>query len=475
MKKIHILCAVALGFAFAACDEVEESYSQPQTSPQEAPFAADQVGVTPDASVIDLAALAQAGQGATVAAVAAPEAPEGYTIDLVMQIAKTSDFSNPVELDCATAADGTVTVGVDELQNAYYENITHDPREAKVNARFAAYAVNGTTRVRMGGADYYYGTTQLTIVPFPAAKTIADAYTLEIAKGGDWASAMKFDFANSGVSVYDDPAFAVTANYSSDDFNAGLTWRIVASTGEIYGPAGAADTKGDLLEGANPGTVTMGAPLLVNIDMLTDTYSYMQAIECFYTPGGANGWNGAASQTLMPDADYTVYTGLVSVTDQGFKVNPDNDWKGRDMGLSGALEESTDGNGYTVYTGVTNGGNNITVPVPGLYWVEYNATTKAIKLTYFSTMGIIGGFNGWAESIALTPSADFRTWTSGAVEFPADCEWKFRANDGWAFSWGAPLDDLSFNGPNIMTAEAGTYIVTLDLSVVPYTAVLTKQ
>ena len=475
MKKIYMLCAVALGFAFAACDEVEESFSTPQTSPQEAPFATDQVSVTPDAALLDLAALAQQGEGAKVATVAAPEAPEGYTVDLVMQIAKTADFAEPVTIDCATAEDGTVTVGVDTLQNAYYQHFSHDPREAKVNARFAAYAVKEKTRVRMGGADYYYGTSELTLLPFPAAKPIADGYTLEIAKGGDWASAMKFDFANSGVSAYDDPKFAVTANYSTDDFNAGLSWRIVASTGQIYGPAGAADTSGDLLEGATPGTVAQAAPLLMNIDMLTDTYDYTQAIECFYTPGGANGWNGAASQTLMPDADFTVYTGLVSVTDQGFKVNPDTGWDGRDMGLSADLEASTDDNGYTVYTGVTNGGNNITVPVPGLYLVEFTATTKAIKLTYISTMGVIGGFNGWAESIALTPSADFRTWTSGVVEFPENCEWKFRANDGWAFSWGAPLTDLSFNGPNIVTAEAGKYIITLDVSVVPYTAVATKQ
>ena len=50
MKKLYILCALALGLSFAACDEVQESNAVPQTYPQESPFYADNISVTSDAA-----------------------------------------------------------------------------------------------------------------------------------------------------------------------------------------------------------------------------------------------------------------------------------------------------------------------------------------------------------------------------------------------------------------------------------------
>ena len=65
MKKLYILCALALGLSFAACDEVQESNAVPQTYPQESPFYADNISVTSDAAQLDLAALNAAGQSDT--------------------------------------------------------------------------------------------------------------------------------------------------------------------------------------------------------------------------------------------------------------------------------------------------------------------------------------------------------------------------------------------------------------------------
>lgn len=472
MKKLYILCAAALGLSLAACDEVQESNATPQTYPQESPFYADNISVTPDGAQLDLAALNAAGQAAEVAKVDFTDAPEGYTVELAMQVAATEDFARPFDIDARTDAEGNIAVAADALQDFYYNNVTHDPAAATIYARYAAYAVKGTSRVRMGGGDYFYGPYQLSIVPFPAEKTIADAYTLEVSNAGDFSDVQGFAFSHSDSSPYDDPTFSLTVA----GVEQGAKWRIVAATGEVYGPAGANDATGDLLEGEPAGTLSVGAPVLMTINMLTDTYEYKQAFTSFYTPGTSNGWNAGASQNLTT-TDYVNYTGLVVVeSGDGFKFNPDLGWEGHDFGMGSALEKQTLDNGTIVYTGKADGGNNITTDIAkGLFYVELNYNTRDLKLTYISTLGIIGGFNGWASFEALTPSDDLLTWTSAPTEFPAGCEWKIGANNGWDINWGGAADGLVFNAGNITTADAGTYVVTLDLSAVPYTAKVTAQ
>ena len=178
MNKIHILCALAMGFAFAACDEVEESLGKPQTHPQEAPVAVDAITVTPSDATFDLKALNDAGEAVQVAVITATTLPEGYSVRTALEIAKSEDFANAQVLECemAEAPEGAVlaTVAPDALQQAYYENFTHDPRTATLHTRYAVYLAKGNTIVRMGGDDYFYAAAStLTLTPFPASKVIA--------------------------------------------------------------------------------------------------------------------------------------------------------------------------------------------------------------------------------------------------------------------------------------------------------------
>lgn len=475
MKKLYILCAMALGLCFAACDEVETSNALPQTNPQESPINPADITVSSNSGVINLQQLNAENEKVELAKIDFANAPEGYTAQATAQISKDQEFTNPVDVETTCTPEGNVYCAADALQDAYYTNVTKDPREGVAYVRYAVQAVNGKTKVNVFGPEPYSAVYELKLKPFDAAKVIDDSYTLELSATDDFSAATKVVFEHApGVSPYDDPTFSVVANYTEAEFAAGLKWRIVSATGKVYGPAGATDAEGDLMEGAPAGDVATAAPLLVNIDMSIDTYSYKQAYECLYTPGTANGWSGAASQQLTT-TDYVTYTGLVSVMGDGFKFNPDTDWTGKDIGVAGVLAESTDADGNTVYTGTANGSGNINTPVAGLYYAEINYSTKEFKLTYMSTIGIIGGFNGWGESIALTPGADFRTWTSDVVEFPANCEWKLRANDAWSFNWGTDAAALVFNGGNIVTAEAGKYIVTFDCTQQPYVAKVEKQ
>ena len=85
------------------------------------------------------------------------------------------------------------------------------------------------------------------------------------------------------------------------------------------------------------------------------------------------------------------------------------------------------------------------------------------KATEITTYGIIGGFNDWGASVPMTFDGETSTYTVEA-ELPAGTEFKFRANDDWGINLGGTLGNLAPNGANITVAEAGTYIITLDLS-----------
>lgn len=475
MKKLYILCAAALGLAFTACDEVEEMTGLPQTHPQEAPFGLEAITVTPgNTSTVNLITLNDENAPVVLAETALDGAPEGYTLRLTAQMSKSEDFSAPVDLD-VTNAGGKVTINPDSLQKVYYADFTKDPREATVYVRFAAYAVNGTSDVRMGGGDYFYGPYAFSLKPFDSNLNITDSYTLEVAIGSDFSNATSYTFSHSAASPYDDPVFSLNVEFPAADYAAGLSWRIVSAVGEVYGPAGATDTDGDLFADATAVGQMMSNPISMTINMETLMYTYKQAYPFFYTPGDSNGWNAAASQKVTT-TDYVNYSGLVVVTGaNGFKFNPDNGWNGNDFGLNGSLTENVADDGTISYTGAANGGANIVPGQHGLFYVTLDYGTRDLKLTYIASLGVIGDFNSWGGDVAMTPSADFLTWTSDEFEMTEGQTWKIRANGAWADSWGSSMDDLQYNGGNITCTESGKYILTLNLASVPYTATLAKQ
>ena len=111
----------------------------------------------------------------------------------------------------------------------------------------------------------------------------------------------------------------------------------------------------------------------------------------------------------------------------------------------------------------------------GYYTFSMDISTKAYSLasytgtmTDYSTIGMIGDFNGWGGDLALEQSTyDSHQWSLKGVAFPAG-EVKFRAEGSWSVSWGptAALQSVSTlsgvgvkqDGQNI-NLEAGTYDV----------------
>lgn len=91
------------------------------------------------------------------------------------------------------------------------------------------------------------------------------------------------------------------------------------------------------------------------------------------------------------------------------------------------------------------------------------------------TWGVIGSFNGWAADEAMTISGNTATATIEILAEDADKKFKVRADGSWDNNYGfnsedgslAPVDGTqfaaSYNGGDIVVAEAGTYEIVLTI------------
>ena len=193
--------------------------------------------------------------------------------------------------------------------------------------------------------------------------------------------------------------------------------------------------------------------------MLDLTYKINYAFTQLNTPGPANGWS-FDNNMLLTTTDYIHYNGYVYIQGE-FKIAAGSWSVNWGVGASDGL--------------LTPNGGNIKVASDGLYYVEVNLNELTYKLTKIESLGVIGGFNGWASQSNLTPSADYKTWTGKVTFNDAKNEWKFRMNDNWAINLGGALDNLVSGGDNIVTNGAGTYTITLNLGKIPYSATVVKD
>lgn len=101
------------------------------------------------------------------------------------------------------------------------------------------------------------------------------------------------------------------------------------------------------------------------------------------------------------------------------------------------------------------------------------------------TWGVIGSFNSWGADVAMTISGNTATAT---ITVDANAEFKVRADGGWEHSYGfaateemptAPVDGTEFpatyNGSNIVVAEAGEYEVAFTIDGETETFKITKK
>lgn len=487
--KIKIYSILALGLALAACDDVDLGTGIPVVNPELPAAGPDLVTVTQKAdipAVISLEQYNEQGQKIALATASAAEGwPEGYRFGANAEFSTSEDFSNAFTLPVVVEGE-TFTIEPAALDEAVRKNITKNPVDQTLYVRYNVSAVKGNESIILGGPDKFYCPMKITVLPYAPYAIDATYYYVWSNTPDAWtadnAAAMSF----KGDNQYDNPEFSGVFTVTAGDY-----WMIVSASdlesGNFTGAftateADAAKDKGTLTEtGGTPGKMALSGPVEFKFNRETLEFSYKQAIANIWMAGsGVNGtsWNAGQFAMVLFTQDYENYAGYASLSGAAqpeFKFSPTNAWSG-DFGVGADLEFTTSESGVVSAKGKADGGTNIKVPAEGLYFINLNYVSRDLTITEISTIGLIGGFNGWAESLALTPSDDKLTWT-GTVTMNAGDEWKIRANNGWDINLGGTADNLTcFGNPaNLVCSEAGTYTVTLHLDNIPYTVTLERQ
>lgn len=476
MNHTKYLALAALVMAFSACDDIEDSTSLPQTNPQLPGVDAANVVVLPGADAaapIDLGAFNAADSYIRIASVATPsDWPEGFVPEVpMMQMSASQSFADCIEVTTTMGADGEVLIAPDTWDGVWKKAFGRNPAQRTLYLRFPVYAVKGSQSVRMGGLDTWYGAETVTVAPFNEFDhTIEDTYyVVGSFCGWDLARGVKLD--HSGYDPYDDPNFHTLLSVDGAGYEFVVVPASTVAAGTLsagyYGGEYPAFTDADGMLLASTDASTPASLLIdhagsyeLKINMETLAYSYQSAFSLLYTPGNSNGWNQEASQVLT-SADYKWFSGYVHL-DGEFKFTTAPNWDGTNYG-AGATPGTLDPTG-----------GNLSAPANALYYATVSIPELTYSLTEITTLGIIGSATpaGWDGQTNLTPSADFLTWTG--ILTLTDGEFKFRMNDNWDINLGGSVDALIGNGANIPVA-AGTYLVTLDFSSVPYTCTLTPQ
>lgn len=479
MKKSFIFSVLAL--ALAACSDNEGPWGIPQENPQEAIFSVENMEIVPESAAqatINLLSYNDANELIPMARVSAlTDWPEGYNISAVMQLSGKSDFSNFDEIPVKIEND-VFYVAPDAWQEVFVSKISKGPKAKENYVRFAvsATSLDGKQTIRIGGPDVFFAPITCTVVPFPSEMVIEDAYyLLGTINGWNVATAVKLE--HSERDVYDDPVFTLLCNVNGVE---GWWWKIVPESTYITGnwvdaangsfgvaENGSSDLEGMLVartatEDCGAGCLSVSGPFRLTINMEEMTYAWTQAIENLYVIGSGCGWDFGASQALGT-TDFTNYYGFANVGDQ-FKFTSEMSWNGINYGNTGTPGTlNPDG-----------GAGNLTNETPGLYWCHVNLPELTYDMTHITAIGAIGDFNGWGESVALTPSEDNLVW-SGVVEFTGG-SFKLRCNNAWDLSFGGDIEDLQWNNaPNIPDPGTGKYLVTLYLGSLPYVVEFAAQ
>lgn len=479
MKYSALFGLAALALGFVACDEIEESTGLPQTNPQLPILTVDNVPLTPAAAAQQGINLIQANDnGGTInlATIETPaDFPEGYRAEVLsVELGKDAAFTEKQAIQAVTDAEGNVTVQADDWETAHQALFGKNPGTTTTYIRIPAWAVKGDQTIRLGNENAYYSTFSTQVTPFDLfdGYVIEDAYYL-VGSFCDWDFSKALKFSHNEYDPYDDPTFTLKVPAFTPDWEWVIIPESTHAAGHFvdapqssFGVEFSNSLKGALVindtqDYGTPGVITENVGMLFKVNMLDLTYEIEELPSVLYTPGNSNGWNFDNSQQLV-SYETGKYRGFVYINGI-FKFTDAPNWDGTNYGNSG-----TDG-----VLSTDGGAGNLELPAQGegLYFADVNTNDLTYTLTYISAVNIPGGFNGWDINSTMT-SADYLHWT--VVADLQGGEFKFAFNNSWDLSYGGAADDLQYNGPNCKAPE-GTYLVTLDLTSVPYTYTLTAQ
>lgn len=492
MKKISIFAIAALmGMAMVSCDEYTLPNPPAQSNPEEVEFNTDDLKLTSLVNgSVNLQKLSDEHIPLTMFDVDVKNLPTDYRLRLVAEMSDTEDFAKTVDVPTSITEDSLVIIAVSDIQSAFIELVSKAPEAKDMFIRVPAYAVNGTSSVRLGSADTYYFIGMLNVLPLQPEVQIESTYYL-VGNFCDWdlAKAIEFTQVTPG-NPYDNPEFSVKidVSYEMATSSTGYMWKVVPGSavnakdwaGALGALPGDSNTKGSLVSApeaqAQAGVIKQEGPYMVNINLEKLSYDIQPAFEYLWVPGYGSSTSNFSKIMRLTTTNYMDYVGTMHLRNRfwftgqestrGVSFRPDGD--------DNPVDDNGVLSGKMIYDVTST--KMMQVPTEGLYLIRANVVTLEWSATPIPVISIIGEFNGWdtATAVDLTHNKTFDVWTVEDITLPAG-EFKFCVNHAWAISYGGEVDNLVENGGNLSVDAAGTYTIALNFSVFPNTVTITKK
>lgn len=443
IKKI--LLGMTLLMSMVSCTEDFTDWAHPQTNPQEEAVAFGDNGSVTPVDVINLADVKT--EKVKVASIVAPTTSNAAYTPVYKINFDGQSFDIDAEGNMATA----------DLANYIVEKYGKRPTERDIDATLDAWMNNGATAVKMATS----ATFQVRAIPVaPVIENgyylVGDMFTTETTNG--WTKEAAKAFNHSDKDVYEDPVFTVSFETTKAD----QYWKIIPKKNIDSGDIWAAGVVGPKVDGddsmtgaltngdAKAGKIAKAGKYKLTINMMDYTYTIEEVNydPFIYFIGSTDGWSSSDQKLALVDDAKGVYTGYVYVADPNgaglqFKFQR----------VAGSWDNEINAGAFNTFSdAATNEGGNFGVNAgEGVYYFDVNLSEGKITATKVEKMGIIGGFNNWADDTVMTWNAKEYCFEATNVGVTAD-GWKFRINGGWDINLGGSLDNLTAGGDNLSVA-----------------------
>ena len=398
---------------------------------------------------------------------ATPQLAEGATVTFILEASDSEDFDQVVELP-SVSDQNSAFVTAATLNEAAKSLYGKAPEARDLYLRITSFINEGSTAVQVPG-EVVLGPVTVT----PVGPVIETEYYL-IGDINEWLfnELDDYKFNHSSKDVYEDPIFTILVNNVNGNFKiVPKSSKDAASWNGVLGNAidGNTELEGELIpDGAGAMRVTEPGWVKITLNMMEYTYTIEIIGEMnltLYVPGSYQGWNPATAPTLYNRNFDFKYDGYVYFGEDNteFKFTTQPNWDGPNYGDGGDGTLSTDG-------------GNLKVSEAGMYKIDVDLSGSPVYTMVKTEWGLIGDATegSWDNSTPMTYDPETGLWS--VTTTLVNGSFKFRANNSWDINLGGDLNNLSYGGDNISVAEAGTYLITLDLSdSSQFKATMTKQ
>ena len=526
MKKLGLYTMALLTMGLVSCNQDFETIFEPQTNLPESQLQTSDVTVANNTpGNIDLSTYIKEDvtNDINIGTVSVKEGamPANTHLKAEVEFSKDEDFANSIKLD-ARSLEGSndILVSSEQLQDAYFNNITRNPAKTDLYIRTILYTVTDGTGVAIVGkpGENYYAQSKVTFTPLNKVQISPAYYVIGAAGGWSADGARTQKFQHSDADVYDDPIFTIIVDAGGDDawFAIGDDTAIDAVAAgdwkKLFGTKGASEDLEGIMDfrynfadgGDHSFHVTGAKKIRITLNMMEYSYKIepVNIADAYYLVGGPGSWSSDKSQKfshssadVFEDPVFTyVFEGNGGTGDIWFAFGDAdaldaidaNDWNQ----LFGTKGESTDMSGS--FDRRYNLGGDHSFCVDGkakFYRFQINMANMTYEITplnFDPYVYFIGATDGWAnaeQKLALTDDSGIYT----GYLYVADpngwgVEFKFQKVAG---DWDSQLNSNNLSditggfakgGDNIVAAEGeGVYYVTLDMAKLTLNAVKVEK